>query len=68
MKQAARNFVDMRGIVGFGLQNRNPGKEASGTSDLCLAKNATQRAARPDPSRLAQDDIELHPLPTVSVP
>jgi len=72
MKQAARNFVDMRGIVGYGLQNRNPGKEASRTRDLCVAKNATQRSGRPDPSlgkkRLAQDDIKLHPLPAVSVP
>jgi hypothetical protein len=26
-------------------------KEASQTRDYCVAKNATQRAARPDPSR-----------------
>jgi hypothetical protein len=39
---------------------REFGKEASQTRDYCVAKSATPRAARPDPSRdkkrLAQDD------------
>jgi hypothetical protein len=39
-------------------------KEASRTRDYCVAKDATQRAARPDPSprkeRLLRMTIELH--------
>ena len=39
-------------------------KEASQTRDYCVAKNATHRAARPDPSlrkgRLFRMTIELH--------
>ena len=41
--------------------------EASQTRDYCVAKNATLRAARPDPSRrkktLARDDNQTEPLP-----
>jgi len=33
-------------------------KEASQTRDYCVAKNATHRAARPDPS-LRSDDIQF---------
>ena len=43
------------------------GKEASQTRDYCVARNATLRAARPDPSlrreRLLQDDNQTAPLP-----
>jgi len=44
------------------------GKEASQTRDYCVARNATLRAARPDPSlrkeRLLQDDNQTAPLPS----
>jgi hypothetical protein len=43
------------------------GKEASNTRDYCVARNATLRAARPDPSlrkeRLLQDENQTAPLP-----
>jgi len=43
------------------------GKEASKTRDYCVARNATLRAARPDPSlrkeRLLQDDNQTAPPP-----
>jgi hypothetical protein len=43
------------------------GKEASQTRDYCVAKNATLRAARPDPSprkkRLLRMTIKLHHYP-----
>jgi len=44
------------------------GEEASQTRDYCVARNATLRAARPDPSlrkeRLLQDDNQTAPLPS----
>jgi hypothetical protein len=43
------------------------GKEASRTRDCCVAKNATLRAARPDPSprkeRLLRMTSKLHHYP-----
>jgi hypothetical protein len=52
VKQATREVV-----VQFG-------REASQTRDYCVAKNATHRAARPDPSlrkeRLLRMTIKLH--------
>jgi hypothetical protein len=45
-------------------------KEASQTRDYCVANNATQRAARPDPSlrqkTLVQDDKQTEPLPEIA--
>ena len=44
------------------------GEEASQTRDYCVARNATLRAARPDPSlrkeRLLQDDNQTAPPPS----
>jgi hypothetical protein len=54
-------------------------KEASQTRDYCVAKNATQRAARPDSfgcaqdrlfaaqRTLAQDDNQTDPLPKLEI-
>jgi hypothetical protein len=46
-------------------------REASQTRDYCVAKDATLRAARPDPSlrkkRLFRMTIELHYYPTLPV-
>jgi hypothetical protein len=43
------------------------GKEASQTHDYCVARQATLRAAHPDPSlgkeRLLKDDNQTAPLP-----
>jgi hypothetical protein len=45
-------------------------REASQTRDYCVAKYATHRAARPDPSlrkeRLLRDDNQVEPLPRPS--
>src|SRR5205814_1911586 len=53
-------FLDELVVVQFG-------KEASQTRDYCVARNATLRAARPDPSlrkeRLLKDDNQTAQLP-----
>ena len=46
-------------------------KEASQTRDYCLAKNATPRVARPDPSvrkeRLLRMTTKLHHYPQIEI-
>jgi hypothetical protein len=69
MWQASRADSAPLGFAPAGLHHTSVvvqfGKEASQTLDYCVARNATLRAARPDPSlrkeRLLKDDNQTLP-------